>query len=239
MSKFATIRQHIVNMIESGRWPQYSKVPSENDLATQFGVSRMTARRALQELAQAGILRRSRGRGTFVAPFKSQASVLTIRNIADEIAEQGGCHRSEVLQLQPCPASPEVAEALALDVGQQVFSSLICHYRDGCPIQLEQRYVHPALVPDYLHQDFSLQTPHEYLSQVAPLTRARHWIEAVLAPAAVCNWLDIAPTQPCLLVRRLTRSRQGAVSFALLYYPGNRYCLGGELVFSSSGESHD
>ena len=70
--KFAQIKQHIISKIKSGEWAEHSRVASENELAEQFSVSRMTARRALSELTDAGILSRTQGLGTFVASFKSQ-----------------------------------------------------------------------------------------------------------------------------------------------------------------------
>ena len=84
-AKYTVIKQHICQKIESGKWPQHYKVPSENELTKQFDVSRMTARRALQDLTEQGILVRAQGSGTFVATFKSQSSLLEIRNISDEI----------------------------------------------------------------------------------------------------------------------------------------------------------
>ncbi len=84
-AKFARIKQYISDRIESGEWVEHSRVPSENQLAELFECSRMTARRALTELVDNGVLERSQGLGTFVAEFKSQSSMLSIRNIADEI----------------------------------------------------------------------------------------------------------------------------------------------------------
>ncbi len=70
-----------------------------------------------------------------------------------------------------------IAIALGLETGSRVFYSVLVHCEEGLPLQLEERFVNPQLIPDYLQQDFNLQTPHEYLSQVAPLTEARHTIE--------------------------------------------------------------
>ena len=81
--KFAQIKQFIVDNIRSSAWLENQRVPSENELAEQFSVSRMTARRALSELTEACILTRIQGLGTFVASFKSQSSLLEIKNIAD------------------------------------------------------------------------------------------------------------------------------------------------------------
>jgi GntR family transcriptional regulator, histidine utilization repressor len=229
---FAQIKQHIIANIERGEWQEDDKVPSENQLATQFSCSRMTARRAVTELVEQGILERSQGLGTFVSGLKSQSSLLTIRNIADEIKERGHGYSVQQLALTQIAAAASIANALDLAVGSPVFYSVLVHCEQGLPLQLEQRFVNPNLVPDYLAQDFSLQTPHEYLSKVAPLTEAKHTVEAISANSQFQQQLNIEASEPCLQVLRRTWSRQGVVSFSRLIHPGSRFRLGGHLKFS-------
>jgi GntR family histidine utilization transcriptional repressor len=241
-AKFIIIKQHICAKIESGQWPQHSKVPSENELAKQFSVSRMTARRALQELTEQGLLIRSQGTGTFVATFKSQSSVLEIKNIADEISERGHRYSAVQIALTEVEPSDEIAILFNLvnhsqdksnNTGnlEQVFYSEVLHLENDEPIQLEQRFVNKLLVPEYLQQDFTQTTPHEYLSTEAPLTEATHEIEAVLANEHVCQRLTINNSKPCLQVKRRTWSSQGVVSLAILTAPGDKYRLGSHLIF--------
>jgi len=231
LAKYIIIKQHICQKIESGEWPQHFKVPSENELTQQFGVSRMTARRALQELTEQGILVRSQGSGTFVATFKSQSSLLEIRNISDEIHERGHNHHAKQLILKAVDVTKEIAILLNLKNNEHVFLSQVLHFENDQPIQLEQRYVNAALVPEYLQQDFATITPHEYLSAVAPLTEATHEIEAILASDDVCQLLSIDSNEPCLQVKRRTWSSKGVVSLAILTAPGNKYRLGNHLIF--------
>ncbi len=232
LAKFATIKEHIFSQIESGAWPDHSRVPSENELAEQFGVSRMTARRALQELTEQGVLYRTQGVGSFVASAKSQSALLEIRNIADEIQARGHFHSAELIQLSQIPCPAIVATALELERGEPVFFSLIVHYDNQQPLQLETRFVNPHRVPEYLQQDFTRGTPHEYLSKVAPLTEADHIVEAILADEFTCKYLRISRQEPCLRLTRRTFSRDGVVSFAYLTSAGSRYKLGGHLNFS-------
>lgn len=236
--KFRIIKQYICDHIESGQWPQHSKVSSENTLAEQFQVSRMTARRALQELTEQGILIRAQGTGTFVATFKSQSSLLEIRNIADEINDRGHQHSAQLLKLssfvfaQVTPSeAADIRLLLNLKGDQEVFYSEILHIENNQAIQLEQRFVNAQLVPAYLQQDFSQLTPHEYLSTEAPLTEATHEIEAILAAPEICTLLNINTQQPCLQVKRRTWSKQGVVSLAILTSPGSKYRLGSHLTF--------
>lgn len=230
-AKYSVIKKHICQKIESGQWPQHFKVPSENELTQQFDVSRMTARRALQELTEQGILVRAQGSGTFVSTVKSQSSLLEIRNISEEIDERGHKHHAQQLKLDTIAVTEEIAILLNLKNTKNAFFSQVLHFENDEPIQLEQRYVNPALVPEYLLQDFTETTPHEYLSAVAPLTEATNEIEAILATEDICQLLKINNSDPCLQVKRRTWSSKGVVSLAILTAPGHKYRLGSHLKF--------
>ncbi|ANN67475.1 histidine utilization repressor [Bordetella bronchialis] len=230
---YARIKQHIVEQIDAGRWTVNDQVPSENQLAAQFEVSRMTARRAILELTQEGILVRSQGLGTFVAEQKPALPVLEVRNIAEEIAQRGHRYANRVLQLERVTAPEGIATALALSIDKSVYHSLILHLDNDVPVQLEDRYVNPRVAPDYIDQDFSRETPNAYLSRVAPLTAVEHTIEAILPDARVAGWLELKGPQACLQVLRRTWSGDDVVTFARLIHPGDRYRLTGHAVIST------
>jgi len=119
--------------------------------------------------------------------------------------------------------------ALALDMreGQKVFHSLIVHFENDIPVQIEDRFVNALVAPDYLKQDFTQQTPYAYLNQVAPLTEGEHVVEAILAEPSECKLLQIERGEPCLLIRRRTWSGRQPVTAARLIHPGSRHSLEG------------
>ena len=235
--RYEIIKQHLLSQIEQGELAPGTKVASENQLSQQFSVSRMTARRALDELSDAGFLFRSQGLGTFVADNRPMSSMLEIRNIADEIRQRGHQCTVEVIALDEVPANEQQAGWLGLAQPQKVFHSVLVYYENDQAIQFEDRMVNPLLVPDYLQQDFTATTPNEYLSKVAPLTEADHIVEAVLpgdmADYPVARHLNISDDTPCLKVLRRTYSRQGVVSVATLIHPGDRYRLGSHIHFKN------
>lgn len=231
LPRYRMIRDHLLEAIEAGELQAGDRVPSENELVAQFSVSRMTARRALQELADAGFLLRTQGLGSFVTDSRPMSSMLEVRNIADEIVERGHRHSCRVLELGSVRAGAELSHYFELDAGAPLFHSVLLHLENDVPIQHEDRYVNPGCAPDYLKQDFSDTTPNVYLSEVAPLGEADHVVEATVPEPAVARALDIAGTAPCLRVTRRTFSRIGIVSLARLTYPGSRYRLGGHLSF--------
>ena len=245
--KYQDIKRQLLNAIEQGVLKVGDQVESENSLAARCAVSRMTARRALTELVEEGILARSQGLGTFVSDNRPMSSMLTITGIKEEIEARGNVHSCQVFQQNAVTASAQIAQWLGLAVDDEVFMSEVVHYEDGVAVQSEQRWVNPQWAPDYLAQPLHQITAHKYLSQVAPLTEADHVVEAVLPSEQHQQWLDIAAHQPCLQITRRTFSAGssgrgqtrsstlgsglGIVSYAKLTHPGHRYRLGGHLAF--------
>jgi len=231
--KYQAIKNHLVEQIDQGVLKPGAKVASENQLARRFSVSRMTARKALQDLADTGLLYRTQGLGTFVSDKRPMSSMLTIRNIAEEIAERGHKCTCQIVALKQVLANQEQANVLGLQAGAGVFYSVLVFFENEVAIQLEERFVNTSLAPDYLEQDYCHSTPYEYLSRAAPLTEADHIVEAVIARSEselnVAKYLNISVSEPCLKVSRRTYSKQGVVSFATLIYPGSRYRLGGHI----------
>ena len=231
--KFVSILDFARRKIGTGAWSTGNRVPSENELSGTFGVSRMTARRALDQLAVDGLIVRRRGAGSFIANRTLQASFLQIRNIADEISESGRTYSSRVLRHCVVAAPAAAAAALGLPPRARVFHSLIVHLADGRQVQLEYRYVRMDAAPGYLDADLAHETPNHYLQARYPLTAAKQVIGAAMPTPSQCRALSIRRTEPCLLITRVTSSFQGVVSHARILAPANRYQLSGDLQYSS------
>lgn len=147
---YARVKQAIVQKIRSGAWLPNTKLPSESELLQQLGVSRMTINRALRELTIEGLLVRMQGVGTFVAMPKGTAALFEIHNIAQEIADRGHVHRSDVIVLEEVPAKTSPTLPFALDGIERLFHSVIVHYENGVPVQIEERFVNAHIAPLYL-----------------------------------------------------------------------------------------
>lgn len=218
---FQRIKDYLVGEIVSGRWKEGDLVPSEQALVRQFGVSRMTVNRAVRELTAEQVLVRRQGSGTYVAPQKYQATLVEIRNIADEIRARGRAHRSQLRLLRAEIAADELALECELMPGVTLFHSVIVHFENDVPIQVEDRWVNPDCAPHYLAQDFSVITPNEHLMAAAPLQGATYTIEALPAPAEVAAMLGIGEGQPCLVLHRRTTSGGRVASVATMWHPGH------------------
>jgi GntR family transcriptional regulator, histidine utilization repressor len=224
---YLQVKRHILDNIGSGKWGTAARVPSENDIVKSFGVSRMTANRALRELRDEGVLVRVAGVGSFVADQHAHAHPLEIRSIAEEIRRRGHAHRAEIISQERARATPELAEDFAIAPRSELFFSVIVHFENDRPIQLEDRYVLPKLAPDYLKVDFKQTTPYDYLVKVAPLQEAEHLLRAVMPDERTRKLLAMKRDEPCLLMIRRTWTAGQIASVARLYYPGSRYELSG------------
>ena len=228
--RYQQLKDLIITRISSGELGPNDRVPSENELVESMSVSRMTANRALRELTDEGYVGRIGGRGTFVSDFRSHSHVLEVHNIADEIARRGHRHSCEVIRNSRQHARGEVAKALHIEQGADVFHLLLVHYEDGTPIQIEDRHVLADFAPACADQDFSDVTPSAYLTAIAPLQEAEQIVRAQLPNAAVRSRLQMPDDEPCLVVVRRTWAHGRPVTFARLHHPGSCYELAGHYV---------
>ncbi len=224
---YQKVKDHILTGIAAGDFAVGERVPSENELVETLRISRMTANRALKELTGEGFLNRVAGVGTFVADRRAKGHPLSIRNIAEDIRSDGHRYSAEVITLQEEGAEAGIALSFGLKNADSLFHSVIVHLRDDTPHQYEDRFVNPAVAPDYLSQDFSQQTPYEYLTKIAPLQEAEHAVRAMMPPLSVRSRLNMAFDEPSLVIRRRTWTRGVVATVAHLYHPGSRFELFG------------
>ncbi|MEJ8822092.1 histidine utilization repressor [Variovorax humicola] len=226
MALYAQVKDHISRKIQDGSWPAGHRLPSEHELVAQFGISRMTINRALRELVEQGRITRVAGVGSFVAEDKPQSTLLQIANIASEIRARGHDYGYQLLAAERIAASTDVAAWLDVRAGESVFHALCLHLEDGMPVQLEDRYVNPRVVPDFMEQDLATTPPSEYLVRSVPFDQIEHLVDAVLPTAEQARRLSMPVAEPCLLLTRRTWTRTVPVTLVRCLHPASRYRLG-------------
>lgn len=228
LAPYARIKQQLKQALARGDYAEGAQLPSEAALVAEFSVSRMTVGRALNELANEGLIKRVQGVGSFAASLHRVSSTLTLRDLHEEIAARGHHHTATVKLLRAETPKPALAQTFGVADGLELFHSVILHAESGRALQLEDRWVNPAEAPDYLQQDFSAITPTHYLFGATALWSARYAIEAARPSANEARWLGIARDEPCLVLTRETRSRSAVITRARLVHPGQYYAIEGE-----------
>jgi len=228
---YQQIKIAITDKIKNGFWPPGHMIPSENQLASELGASRMTINRPLRELTAEGLLKRVHGLGTFVAEPPRQASLIELRSIADEIKMQGKAYRAEVLELSSVEAPEDIAQHMGIASGRPLFHVVVVHYQDEVPIQLEMRWVNPEKVPTFLDIDFTSTTPTSYLISQNEL---EHVVEAVMPDELMATHLAVPNTEPCLKLKRRPWEGGVVVTSVDMIYPSSRYQLGARYAPNSA-----
>jgi GntR family histidine utilization transcriptional repressor len=234
---YRQIKQLITGKIQSGIWKAGDRIPTEHALVEELDASRMTVNRALRELTQEGVLARRQGSGTFVAPAKLETGLLEIRNIADEISARGNIHSSQLLRLEEAIAPEDISKVMSGRNGSRFYHCLLLHFENGEPVQLEDRYVNPNLVPDFMSQDFTSETPSAFLLRTVLYGRADHRISAESASPEQSELLRLSPNEPVLILERHTYLEDDVITTVRLYHPGSRIAFGGAFTPDRKTES--
>lgn len=237
VARYEQVKDYVRTRVQSGEWGAGQRIPSENALVELVGVSRMTVNRAIRELTAEGMLTRLAAVGTFVAEAKPQSTLLMIAHIGDEIRARGHEYSYQVISAARETAPAVVSSSMNLAPGASVLRVLCLHRENGVPVQLEDRYINPALAEDFLEQDFSTILPSQYLLRKHPQYEVEQIVDASMPTRREADLLEMEATEPCLvLLRRTWTAGQQAVTYARFIHPASRYRLGCRFSGDARGE---
>ncbi len=222
-TKHEQLRSALLGLIEQDPRRELP-LPSERDLAAEFGVSRMTARMAVEELADQGFVYRVQGRGTFVRqPWVSKSLALT--SFTEDMRARGMKPATKVLASAERPAGAAAGSDLKISPADPVIFLRRVRLADGVPICLEAVELPAALVPGMLHEVLtgSLYDLLESSYRIR-ITHAEQRIRATVLDQEEAGLLGVAPVSPALLVERVSLDRAGRpVERARSIYRADRY----------------
>ncbi len=181
-----------------------ARLPSERALGERFGVSRLTLRRALSQLAEEGVLRSERGSGWYVVSSASDVAggIVSLTAVA---RARGVAVTASVLAQRVRPASLGEADALSIVAGSDVFELERIRYLDGVLIGLLHSLVPAGLVPGLLEVDFRTASLFDVLRGAGiPPVQADYDVEARAAGERVASLLELARGQPILVASQTT-----------------------------------
>lgn len=195
--------------IESGEFPPGHRLPPERELCEIFGVSRITIRQALAELAARGRVVRHQGQGTFVARQNVESSLLGSFSISEALKADGRLVATRVVSCEPAAANRE--EAFALNAGEPCGVIRIRRLRfvDGEPYALENSAFLAERFPRLESYDFGTRSLYDVVSKDygVELIRARETLAPVVLTREEAGLLAVGTDQPALRVRRTTFDR--------------------------------
>lgn len=145
VSKFLykQIKDDIIQQINAGEYKQGQRIPTENELCAKHGVSRITVRRAINDLIQENVLMTQRGKGTFVVKKNIDHVLMAGKSFSEICADNGKAVSSKLLQMSICRPSDKDIRLLQVREDELIFYIQRVRYADGVPVMIEQNYFHP------------------------------------------------------------------------------------------------
>jgi GntR family transcriptional regulator len=229
MTKQRETRERVLELIES--LGVGDAIPSERQLVTDLGVSRLTVRAALDELVREGYLVRRRGAGTFVAAPKVPKGT-DVTSFSDDMRRRGLEPASRTLDLRSVPAGARLGRILHVSPSEPVLSVKRLRLANGEPMAIELLHVRASLVPGLTAEDLERSSFYDLLAdryEVA-IMGGTQTVEPTVTNDEESSALGVPLHSPALLFERVTRTADGDVlEFTSSTYRGDRYRLVMEL----------
>ena len=197
----------LTNRIRTGAIVAGEYLPGEKDLCLEYGVSRITSKRAMNELAQAGLVARERGRGTRVLPnHLAPVFSASFDGWRENVSMMGRRTSAQLLDFAYMPASAEVASALEIDPGEKVQRAVRVRSLSGEPFSHLVTHVPEEIGRRYKRSDLGNNPLHKLLEQAGVSIAAAHQtLTATLADPPVARALNIPVGSPLIDVERVVR----------------------------------
>ncbi|HEX2864721.1 MAG TPA: GntR family transcriptional regulator [Deinococcales bacterium] len=213
-SKYPRIKAALKRRLLSGLYREGEALPSETDLAGEFGVSRMTARRAVDELEQEGYVTRVQGAGSYPTGRRFRQGVFRIRPL-EEIAP-GEPTFTRVLSSGLVVADAAERAALSLPDDAAVFGVTRLRGVGETPVMLERRAFLAANAAVLSGRNLGVESIHDLLVELTgvEIARVEQALDAVNAPAEVGRLLDLPVGRAVFLLRRVSYARGEAIGFS-------------------------
>ncbi|MEM7544005.1 MAG: UTRA domain-containing protein [Pseudomonadota bacterium] len=220
---YRKVKEIVMARIRSRHWPPDTILPGEADLAAELSCTRTTVNRAMQELAEDGIVERKRKAGTRVLPTPVRQARFTIPQVRTDIEGAGADYGYRLLSRDVAAAPGWLAARTGLAARSRMLHLTCLHLADGAPFQLEDRWVDVAAVPAILDADFDTSGPGEWLVREVPYTDIDVAFFAASLSAAQAARLGAAPGDASFVAERMTWLEGDLVTFVTLNFrPGHR-----------------
>ncbi len=213
------------------------RLPSDADLCAEFGVSRMTARHAMAQLADEGLVRRDPGRGTFVAEPPTHRRANSLMTFSHEMRRQGRTPSSRIVVRHVRMPTDAERAALRVSHGSEVVELRRVRLADDEPVAVETAVLTARCVTPVMEADLERGSMHEALINdgVRP-TRGKSSIGAEAASADDAVLLGVRPGDPLLVERRLIYDQRGRpIERTESRYAADRYGLDVGFLVEDSG----
>jgi len=221
------VQEEVIRRIQTRVWEPGSLLPNEVDIATEFGCARSTVNRALQAVADKGLIERKRKGGTRVVIHPEHKATFNIPIIRQQIEQQDLEYGYSLIKTRHAIPPAAVRDRLPDDVSEEILHIRAVHTADGLPYVLEDRWIDTRVVPSADEADFSAQSPNQWLLENIPYSGGTLRLSSENAKAADAKALSCDVGDALFIAERLTLTaeRETITIVRLCYAPGYQMAI--------------
>lgn len=231
---YQEVAQELLRRIQTDYYSVAQKLPSEYDLAKDFDVSRLTIRKAIDELIKMGVVMKSRGKGTYILAKqeKIQSGSFGLQGFSESVKARGMIPRTKLVSFERFENQDEkLAQSLQLAVNEEVYFIKRVRYADTDPMVLEEIYVPVKMIPDLTKSQLENSSVFSLIEHTVEIGYSHQEIGAVAVSKEVADLLDLQVGEPILQVYSTTYSLTGVpVLFDQSYYRADKYTFANTLT---------
>ena len=216
------VQDEVLRRLRTRHWKPGDQLPNEADLAIELGCSRTTVNRALQGLADDGLLERRRRGGTRVVMHPESKATFSIPIVRAQVERRGAVYGYRLLERRRERASALARVRMDLPSGTRLLHLRALHEADGLPWALEDRWIDTQVVPAADTIDFAVRSANEWLVETVPFGSGSMALAAVAASEDAAEVLRCDVGDSLFLNERSTRDieRRVITWVRMMYAPG-------------------
>jgi GntR family transcriptional regulator len=208
---YVQVKDALRNCIARGDWGIGDQVPGEMELCNLFSVSRTVIRQALDDLMHEGLIRKVKGKGTFIAePKINQGLVQELTGFYQDMTRRGRKPHTQVLAHELIPARSTAAKYLQINPGDPVIHINRLRFVDSQPVVVVRTYIPQALCPELLDINLTNRSLYAFLeSKGLIIVKSYRSVEAVLSDEQESELLGIPKGSPLLQLHSVSYLENG------------------------------
>jgi len=224
LPRYAQVEESIAEAIAAGAYSAGSQLPTETVLIERFKVSRVTIRKAIENLVAKGLVEIRRGKGTFVAARRIDHSLNALTGFVEDMEAIGRKATAKLIDWAIMAADHTVAQNLKIEIGAEVVRIHRVRIADGIPISFDETYLPADLGRKVVSHNLDVEPIFTLLEDRygTPLVEAEYHLAATAADPAVAVALELRPNAPIFLIERTAFAEGGKpVDYERLHYRGD------------------
>ncbi len=215
----------IIDEINSGKYKENDKLPSERELCEMYDISRATVRQTIQELEKDGYIYKQHGKGTFVSPERFKQDLLKFYSFTEEMKKLGKVPSSKVIDFEIVEIDENIAKEMEIREGEKVYKFTRLRLADGRPIMLETSYIPYKRFEGITRDDLEQEAMYDIFTKRynAVFSKAEESFQPVSTREDEAELLENQPGSPSMMIERITYEGEKIIEYTIGIARGDRF----------------